>query len=277
MGSYHCHNGLNDLYQREWHQRKSFCFFVLFFLLLEKCVTPHSLFFCRYETTQVGYLKGQNEPRHDKTNKRRVRPAKTQISLGIRQVWSEASLCAQWVAKDPSFLHADSGDADPPWLIWVFAGRTAILLVLSCRGSNKYVVPKDLSVFARIIVSKRRYVKAMRTESIIIKNWLRNSCKKRTCIFKGGGQNGFPRNISDLLIGHSEFVSFRWNTDTSIGQNQVQSWVIQLPKVTLIIICQVMQTALSLELCPISNLVSIKHRLPVRMIYYSQYKTQTKV
>ena len=33
--------------------------------------------------------------------------AKTQISLGIHSVWSESSLCAQWVAKDPRFLHAD--------------------------------------------------------------------------------------------------------------------------------------------------------------------------
>ena len=46
-----------------------------------------------------------------------VRPAKTQISLGIRPVWSESSLCAQWVAKDPSFLHADSED----WLDWANA------------------------------------------------------------------------------------------------------------------------------------------------------------
>ena len=30
----------------------------------------------------------KNEPRHDKTNKMSVRPAKTQISLGIRPVWS---------------------------------------------------------------------------------------------------------------------------------------------------------------------------------------------
>ena len=41
-----------------------------------------------------------------------VHPAKTQISLGIRSVWSESSLCAQWVAKGPSFLHADSEDSD---------------------------------------------------------------------------------------------------------------------------------------------------------------------
>ena len=81
-----------------------------------------------------------NEPRHDKTNKVTVRPAKTQISLGIRPVWSETSLCAQWVAKDQSFLHADSEDSDQtgrmPRLIWVFAGRTLILLVLSFRGLN---------------------------------------------------------------------------------------------------------------------------------------------
>ena len=73
-----------------------------------------------------------------------MRPAKTQISLGIRPVWSESSLCAQWVAKDPSLLHADSEDSDQtgrmPRLIWVFAGRTLTLLVLSCRGSNVDVV-----------------------------------------------------------------------------------------------------------------------------------------
>ena len=34
-----------------------------------------------------------HEPRHDKTNNVAVRPAKTQISLGIRPVWSETSLC----------------------------------------------------------------------------------------------------------------------------------------------------------------------------------------
>ena len=55
------------------------------------------------------------------------RPAKTQISLGILPVWSESSLCAQWVAKDPRFLHADSKDSDQieriPRLIWVFTGH----------------------------------------------------------------------------------------------------------------------------------------------------------
>ena len=58
--------------------------------------------------------KSTNEPRHDKTNKVTLRPAKTQISLGIRPVWSESSLCAQWVDEDPHVLHADSEDSDQP-------------------------------------------------------------------------------------------------------------------------------------------------------------------
>ena len=68
------------------------------------------------------------EPPRVKTNKTTMRPAKTQISLGICPVWSEFLLCAQWVVKDPSFLRADSEDSDQtgwmPRLTWVFAGRT---------------------------------------------------------------------------------------------------------------------------------------------------------
>ena len=53
---------------------------------------------------------------------------KTQISLGIRPVWSESLLCVQWVAKGSVLLQADSEDSDQTGrmqrLIWVFAGRT---------------------------------------------------------------------------------------------------------------------------------------------------------
>ena len=47
-----------------------------------------------------------------KPTKWHVRPAKTQISLGIWSVLSDYSLCTQWVAKDPSFLYVDSEDSD---------------------------------------------------------------------------------------------------------------------------------------------------------------------
>ena len=77
-----------------------------------------------------------NERPHNKTSKMTC-PAMTQISLGIRPVWSESSLCAQWVAEDPVFLHVDSQDSDQtgwmPKLIWVFGRCIVILLVLSCH------------------------------------------------------------------------------------------------------------------------------------------------
>ena len=62
----------------------------------------------------------------------------------LRSDWAstqsdQSSLCAQLVAEDPVFLHANSEDSDQtgrmPRLTWVFAGRTVILLVLSWGGS----------------------------------------------------------------------------------------------------------------------------------------------
>ena len=45
----------------------------------------------------------ENEPPRDKTNKVSVRPAKTQISLGIRPVWSVFAVCMKktWVLSYP--------------------------------------------------------------------------------------------------------------------------------------------------------------------------------
>ena len=76
--------------------------------------------------------------------------AKTQISLGVQ---SEYSLCAQKVAKDPTFLPVDSEDADQTGRM---LGAQVILLVLSCCGpyivtSMKNVVlclPSLIRVFA---------------------------------------------------------------------------------------------------------------------------------
>ena len=49
-----------------------------------------------------------NEPQHDKTNKMTCAPSEDSIC----PIWSESSLCAQYVAKDHSFLHADSENFD---------------------------------------------------------------------------------------------------------------------------------------------------------------------
>ena len=68
-----------------------------------------------------------------------VRPAKTQISLGIHPVWSE-SLLSAWRklgSLATHWVHSKDSDQTEPMLrlIWVFAGRTVILLVLSWHSS----------------------------------------------------------------------------------------------------------------------------------------------
>ena len=78
-----------------------------------------------------------------KPTKMAVRPAKTQISLGICPVWSGSSLSV-WKNLGSSATHsAHCEDSDQTWrmprLIRVFAGCTLILLVLSCCGSNVFL------------------------------------------------------------------------------------------------------------------------------------------
>ena len=94
----------------------------------------------------------QNEPRHYKTNKMSVRPTKTQISLGICPVRSRSvfAVCVKkaWVLSYPLSTSEDSEQTGRmPSLIGVSAGRTLILLVLSCRGSNVIFVRKFSIMF----------------------------------------------------------------------------------------------------------------------------------
>ena len=92
---------------------------------------------CQCTTSRSNMSRNVTKP-----TKWHVRPAKTQISLGIRPIWSESSLSA-WRKLGSLAIHsAHSEDSDQtgrmPRLIWVFAGRHAILLVFSRCGS--YIV-----------------------------------------------------------------------------------------------------------------------------------------
>ena len=76
----------------------------------------------------------KNHMSHDMTKptKWHVRPAKTQISLGIHPVWSVFAVCSMGI-EGPQL--SSCRQWRQPRLIWVFACRTVILLVLSCRSS----------------------------------------------------------------------------------------------------------------------------------------------
>ena len=71
-------------------------------------------------------------------------PAKTQISLGIHPVWSESSLCAQWVAKtfDWSVTQADLSSLGAQPHCWFCHVAAHLYLLLS--GS---VVDKSVPVY----------------------------------------------------------------------------------------------------------------------------------
>ena len=93
-----------------------------------------------------------------KPRKWHVRPAKTQICLRSRAVWSESWLCALGISKDLRLLHADWED----WSDWVDAQADlssldawVILLVLSYCGSfpTRQIVKEKL-VFARDIITQ---------------------------------------------------------------------------------------------------------------------------
>ena len=83
--------------------------------------------------------------------------ARTQISLGIYPIWSESSLCAFRIAKDPWFLHADSKDSYQtgwiPMLIWDFAGHTGHFVVLSCSGPFLFYINFSFTVVNKTVVA----------------------------------------------------------------------------------------------------------------------------
>ena len=66
-----------------------------------------------------------------------VRPAKTLITLDIRASAQsdQSSMCAQWVAKGPRFLHADSEDSDQTGRDWADAQAD-----LSLRWAHSHCV-----------------------------------------------------------------------------------------------------------------------------------------
>ena len=87
----------------------------------------------KYRVFKMTIVLNNHKMSHDMTKP-------TKWVCAQRRLKSESLLCIQWVAKDPSFLHVDSEFSDQtgrmPRLIWVFAGRTVTLLILSCCGSK---------------------------------------------------------------------------------------------------------------------------------------------
>ena len=103
-------------------------------------------------------LSAWYEPPHDKTKKMACAPSEDADQAGHPPSLIRVFAVCQWVAKELRFLHADSEDSDQtgrmPRLIW--AGRTLILFVLSCRGSYLFVITRIMTSLECIIWATSR-------------------------------------------------------------------------------------------------------------------------
>ena len=143
----------------------------------------------------------------DKTNKMACVPAMTQISLGICPVWSESSLCTQWVAKDLGFLPGDCKDSDQtgrmPRLIWVFAGRICHFVGFVMR---RLKWPGPISMDRRIELNSLPWKPS----------WLGETGLRKQSSYRSDCPNVFmPLKLKNLR-GHIAFGlrfcdSFRWS------------------------------------------------------------------
>ena len=98
-----------------------------------------------------------------------VRPAKAHVSPGFRPVWSESSLCAQWVAKDAKLSCGQ-------WRLWsywadarVFAGRTSHFVSFTVWRLTRFIMTIDFWVPFATFGLKCQWRKCL--TSIMVLRW----------------------------------------------------------------------------------------------------------
>ena len=136
-------------------------------------------------------------------------PSKDSDHLGIRQVWSESSLHAHWVAKDPRFLHADSEDWSD------FAGRThrhivgfvMSQLILVTYSSNITYIMNVTETYKKISNQSNTYLPNITNQSVKI-------IKSLTFFFKSN-----PMKSSILIY----WLSVMWKPVYVICEQQRRS------------------------------------------------------
>ena len=100
-----------------------------------------------------------------------MRPAKTQISLCIRPVWSESSLSTWRKLGSLSTHWAHSEDPDQtgrtPRLIWVFEGRTCHFVCLVIRRFICYEMSRSMTKPAKWRPAKTQICPRIRRHSLL--------------------------------------------------------------------------------------------------------------
>ena len=102
--------------------------------------------FCHW--LPIKHTSKTDQPLHDKTNKMTCPPSED------RSAWASAqsdpsSLCAQWVAKDLSFIHADSENSDQTSLCAQWVAKDLSFIHADSENSDQTErMPRLIQVFA---------------------------------------------------------------------------------------------------------------------------------
>ena len=148
-----------------------------------------------------------------------VRPAKTQISLGICLVWSETSLSAwrKLGSLATHWVHSEDSDQTGrmPRLIWVFAGRTPILLVLSCHGSNVINIWSAVK-FAEFLWRKVYGLNGPRQANLVLTTYASS---------EGSGEPAHPRSLARTSAARSYKQSVKRNLQTESQIPSPSDWL----------------------------------------------------
>ena len=157
--------------------------------------------------------------------------------MSVRPVWSESSLPA-WRNLGSLATHwVQSEDSDQtgrmPSLIWVSAGRTLILFVLSCRGSSvprkecaKYGyfrITQNIEIYTNVICYSTEYITAFlyKWSYIIQAAWssIHSQCRmylKRKCTLNADGSGHYFGQINRSQNSIDWFLSFVTEKDNLI-------------------------------------------------------------
>ena len=135
-----------------------------------------------------------------------------EISLGIHPVWSESLLCAEWVAKDPSLLHADTEDSDPTGRmpIFFYSGNTChcvgfVMRWLKSRSLHNMHIFTVLSTFFEKTLFALRIISteySLFWLPYLIRNYLSFLFECVVCLFFYIFSQMFAKDWADLYYLH---------------------------------------------------------------------------
>ena len=155
-----------------------------------------------------------------------VRPAKTQISLDIRSVWSESSLSAwrKLGSLATHWAHSEGSDQTGrmPRLIWVFARRTNHFVVFVMRWLN-FILWRQTTAGWALHYKAGTYVNGTGTTLLKRIGKFQRIQHEWTAGIKAQSISRIRTNPSKIITGAIYIVNCKWKTKTTSGKSDAKA------------------------------------------------------